>query len=463
MSCFSLDQLLDEDLLKDLLEAGGLERGAAAAKVALLRDAARGLVDAGLEGARPVRAFFVPGRIELLGKHTESAGGSSLVAAVEQGFCLVAAPRADNKIQVTDVVSGERARFVYDPELVPAHGHWSNYPMTVARRLARNFPGPRRGVDLAFGSDLPAAAGMSSSSALIVATFLALSAANDLKSHARYARNIADIFLLAEYLGTNENGQNFGELEGDRGVGTFGGSEDHTAILCSEAGKIGQFAYCPTRFERRIAVPAGYTFVLGSSGVVAEKTGVAQELYNRASGRAAAVVQAWRAATGGGEAHLKAILDRGPDAAVQLRQVLEQVREGAFTAAELLQRLQHFSAENQEIIGAAADALEGGDLERFGCLVDRSQDLGATLLGNQVPETVALAAAARACGAAAASAFGAGFGGSVWALVRAEQAADFRKEWSDRYAGAFPQRLEAARFFHSQAGPAAFELGETTV
>ena len=38
-------------------------------------------------------AFFVPGRIEVLGKHTDYAGGSSLVVAAEQGFCLVAAPR----------------------------------------------------------------------------------------------------------------------------------------------------------------------------------------------------------------------------------------------------------------------------------------------------------------------------------------------------------------------------------
>ena len=53
----------------------------------------------------------------------------------------------------------------------------------------------------------------------------------------------------------------------------------------------------------------------------------------------------------------------------------------------------------------------------FGDLVDRSQQLAERRLGNQVPETIELARSARELGARAASAFGAGFGGSVWALV----------------------------------------------
>ena len=53
-------------------------------------------------------------------------------------------------------------------------GRWSNYPMTVVRRVARNFPDARRGCSMAFASDLPLAAGMSSSSALMVMTFLLL-------------------------------------------------------------------------------------------------------------------------------------------------------------------------------------------------------------------------------------------------------------------------------------------------
>ena len=61
----------------------------------------------------------------------------------------------------------------------------------------------------------------------------------------RFRENVTSLVELASYLATNENGQNFGPLEGDRGVGTAGGSEDHTAILCCRPGMLSQYAYCP--------------------------------------------------------------------------------------------------------------------------------------------------------------------------------------------------------------------------
>ena len=90
--------------------------------------------------------------------------------------------------------------------------------------------------------------------------------------------------------------------------------------------------------------------------------------------------------------------------------------------------------------------------------MDRSQELTATLLGNQVPETIALARLARQQGALAASAFGAGFGGSVWALIPVARAEPFLSAWSQAYGDAFPTAAERARFFTTQAGPPAFKL-----
>lgn len=78
--------------------------------------AARGLRADGLQGEEEARSFFVPGRIEVLGKHTDYAGGSSIVAAVEQGFCLVVAPRPDTRVQICDVARGERVGFEFDPD-----------------------------------------------------------------------------------------------------------------------------------------------------------------------------------------------------------------------------------------------------------------------------------------------------------------------------------------------------------
>ncbi len=78
--------------------------------------------------------------------------------------------------------------------------------------------------------------------------------------------------------------------------------------------------------------------------------------------------------------------------------------------------------------------------------------------GNQVPETRALARLARDEGAIAASAFGGGFGGAVWAVVEAGEAADFVDRWRGAYAASFAEPAEAGRFFISPPGRGAHWL-----
>ncbi|MHC4406808.1 MAG: galactokinase family protein, partial [Planctomycetota bacterium] len=156
--------LADRQLAAQLAQAG-LSRVASEHKAERLASAAAALADGDRgDDVGRLRAFFVPGRIEVLGKHTDYAGGRSLIVAAERGFCLVASARDDKAITLVDAASAETAAFELGPELTPTVGHWSNYPMTVARRIARNFPEARRGADVAFASDLPPAAGMSSSS-----------------------------------------------------------------------------------------------------------------------------------------------------------------------------------------------------------------------------------------------------------------------------------------------------------
>jgi galactokinase len=113
--------------------------------------------------------------------------------------------------------------------------------------------------------------------------------------------------------------------------------------------------------------------------------------------------------------------------------------------------VEQFHAESR-IVRAAGDALVRGDLTKLGALVDESQGNAERLLGNQVPETIALARSARALGAIAASAFGAGFGGSVYALVRVGEAMEFKRVWAERYTEAFPGAAAKASFFVTRAG-----------
>ena len=99
---------------------------------------------------------------------------------------------------------------------------------------------------------------------------------------------------------------------------------------------------------------------------------------------------------------------------------------------------------------AAIEALQSGSSRISGAISDESQRAAEQLLGNQVPETSALARLARRHGALAASAFGAGFGGSVWALVPIVDAARFTATWRTAYAAEHSRASSAATFFSTR-------------
>lgn len=444
-----------------LTDAGMSEAAAArtARRLERLSDALDDLSDvARANGAGEPLTFWVPGRIEVLGKHTDYGGGRSLLCAVERGLCIVARARDDRTLRVRDRGTGAVAECELSPDVASTPGRWSNYPITVACRVATNFPGPLVGADICFDSDLPSAAGLSSSSALLVSIFLVLSAINDLPATPEYRENIHGLEDLGGYLGSVENGLHFKALRGHAGVGTFGGSEDHTAILCSRPGSLVQYSFCPVAFERLVPVPAGHDFVIGASGVLAEKSGAALEHYNRVSRRLRVGLEHWRQATGRADVSMGAAVASSPEAVAQIRELLTTVRAAEYSSRSLLDRFEQFVAETNAIIPAAGDALARGDVRSFGEMVALSQRGAEHALENQVPETVALVHLALEHGAVAASAFGAGFGGSVWALVASSSAASFRRAWEGAYRDAFPRAAARSSFFRTPAGPAAMRL-----
>jgi galactokinase len=399
---------------------------------------------------------YVPGRIEVLGKHTDYAGGRSLLCAVERGICAVAVPRPDQVIRIADALREQECQFTVSPDLDSRSENWAIYPKAVARRIARNFPGTLSGMDMVFASDLPRAAGMSSSSALLIATYFLLEQFNDLRKRPEHKSNIKNQEELASYLGCMENGQTFATLAGDAGVGTFGGSQDHTAILCSRPETLRQYRFCPTRFEREMPLLPKQSFVIAVSGVTADKTGNAREKYNLASRAAKETLKIWREATGRTDATLFDAATHATSAPERIREMLRKTTGSSYSSQALLDRFEQFFEESTQIVPGAAEALDAKDLDTFGKLVDRSQELAGQKLGNQVPQTIELARSAREIGAMAASAFGAGFGGSVWAMVPTEQAAEFLNRWQDDYRNRFPAEAEKSAFFVSRAGPAAF-------
>ena len=122
----------------------------------LLRAAERLLPDA---RDADLRRWFVPGRIEVFGKHTDYAGGRSLLTTTSAGIAVVSRARGDRLVHVADASRGLAIELPLSPETESPTG-WGNYVATVARRVARNFPDASRGSDVVIASNLPRAAGM---------------------------------------------------------------------------------------------------------------------------------------------------------------------------------------------------------------------------------------------------------------------------------------------------------------
>jgi galactokinase len=339
--------------------------------------------------------------------------------------------------------------------------------ISVARRIARDFPGAHTGMRVVFNSSLPKGAGLSSSSALIVATFLPLAAFNRLESgeapgrraepsgsaaHQRAGYDDSKD-ALAGYLGAIESGRAFGRFPADHGVGTQGGSEDHTAILGCHAGQLSVYRFRPVQHEGDVALPEGWTFAIAVSGVHASKSGAVRDHYNRLSAQMARLTELSREGTDAEEQSLLTALESRSGVERLWSLVASEPDAGM-----LLRRIEQFAAESLEIIPAVVQRLTAGDVASVGPLIGRSQQLAEDTLANQVPETMTLVRSARDLGAAAASAFGAGFGGAVWALVRRDELTEFLARWRTAYLARYPDRTARAEFFNSDPGPAATEL-----
>lgn len=412
-----------------------------------------------LAGGGSARArWFVPGRLEVLGKRAAESGGRALLCAVGRGLCVAASPRADGRLRIVDAGRGLEGEAEVSGTAGSSGSDWAGLAQSVASRIERRFP-DLRGADVALASDLPRAAGLASSTALVVGLATVLADFNRLAARREWTAAIRSGEDLARFLESLESGRGFAAPAGDGGPTPDAGGSDAAAIVCGEAGRISQFSFAPLRLERTIGLDEDWSFVVAASGVDATSnpSGAGREGRDLPARAADEILAVWNRSTGRRDATLFEAFASGPDASARIR-ALVRVLPSAFPNDLLVRRFDQFVEETLSLVPQAAEFLERGEVGRFGDVVDRSQALAESHLGDPSPETAALARSARDLGAAAATAFGVGSGESVWALTKTDGAEAFRRRWAERHGAAFPAAAAASRFFVTRPGPAVVAL-----
>lgn len=388
------------------------------------------------------RRLFVPGRIELFGKHVDYGGGISMTCAINEGITAEVEPLDVAVIDLEDARTGRRARVPLRRDARPGGAHGGTYIAAVARRLTRDFGVLKQGVRVVSESTLPRSAGLSSSSAFVTMLTMAVAEANGLTDRPEWRQHIVDRLALAEYCGAVETGGAFGPWSGERGVGTRGGAQDHVAILCNTAGRVGAYGYLPATLIGEATFPRSWALLVAVSGVRATKTGGAQADYNRAADLVHGLLARWNAATRREDRSLAAALASSSDASERM----DRLAAHSDDAPMLLARLAQFRRETALVVPGALNAISAADGAALGRWAVESQQGAEIALRNQVAETAFLARAGMNAGAHAASAFGAGFGGAVWAVCDAVKVDEVRERWRASYARAFPSRASKSEW-----------------
>ena len=307
-------------------------------------------------GGPPTQAASAPGRINLIGDHTDYNGGPVLPMALLERTTAVTGPGEAGWLGLVSTRDGRVERVRWDG---PLPSGWSAYVVGVMRELARHGAAPP-GADLALTSDVPIGAGLASSAALTVAAAAALAA---LSGAALPADVLVEVAHRAEY----------------EHAGVRCGIMDQTIAVHARAGQA-LLLECATGRSRRIAV---------RGRVIRVDTGTSHELAASAYNARRAECESALARLARAEPGLRHLADWPPSRIRELRRRLP---------APLWARAMHVVTETQRTRTAAA-FLARGRWREFGRLMNASHDSLRRWYDCSAPPLDLVVRAARRAGA----------------------------------------------------------------
>jgi len=434
-------------------------------------------------GNARIFAARAPGRVNLIGEHTDYSGLPVLPVAIDRSTIVVAAANATGEIELTNAEPvWPSRRFAIERPIPPYEtGDWANYVKAAIQGVLDRFDarGKWRGASMVVDGRVPPAAGLSSSAALTVSTAMAFMAINELELE---PLETATMVAHSEwYVGTRAGGM-------DQAASILG-RRDHALFI----------EFDPLRV-RAVRMPPNAALVVADSREVADKSGMVRAEYNRRvveCGLAARILGRslkldgvkilgdvvrslleWNAADLVGKLAASSPARLGADlkeasnilGVSQLALDAELLGQGSTRIVldsnrplEILKRARHVLSETERVI-RAADVLEAGRLDEMGTLMNASHQSLADDFECSTPRLDAIVKCARRGGALGARLTGAGFGGSIVALCDAASA-NAVIESIDRgyYAkldlGAPVQDLRAV--LHAGAGASVIDLAST--
>jgi galactokinase len=360
-------------------------------------------------GRDPALVARAPGRVNLIGEHTDYSEGLVLPCAIDRATWVAAAPRADGRVRVVSEGFAEPAEFAAAaPE---RRGDWVDYVQGPFFAFAeRGLAVP--GLDLAIASDVPRGAGLSSSAALAVAVSCALREAG---GHALAARDLAELARRAE----------------NAFVGVPCGVMDQMASALGEAG-------AALRIDCRTLETQTVPIAGEDAALLVVQSGVHRRLaaggYAQRVAECGAALEQARAA--GIAPHARALRDLAPSDLGALERALDAVP---------FRRARHVITENARVDRFAA-ALRTGDLATAGALLREAMASLRDDFAVSTPELDALCAAGDATpGCYGSRLTGAGWGGCTLHLVRAAAAEAVSGAIAGAFERSFGRRPEAWR------------------
>ena len=339
-------------------------------------------------GAAPTVDVGAPGRVNLVGDHTDYAHLPVLPVAIHRTIRVLAGPGDRGFVRGLSTSAGGFLRFPVGASPDQLTG-WGVYVAAALRQLDV----PDRGLVLTIGGDLPSTGGLSSSSAL---TLGVLAAVGTLSGEFPPQASLVDLAIASE-----------------RSLGVEGGAMDQIVIVYAESGSALRIDFSPPA-RRAVPIPGGIRVIVGSSGTVAAKAGSARDGYNRLARTAGAVAQLAIHAFGLDEEPTRALgdlqVDRGELSAwaAELAGSAPDVSAGE-GRLDLGVMARHLISEARRV-DDMEQALVDGDLGGSGRVMSASQR-SMRSIGVVTPALELVTEAMLDAGADGARVTGAGFGG----------------------------------------------------